>query len=212
MKNIKQKEIKMKDKICNILGYSLLVIGLVGICSSIYIGYIGEKHNKEMMNNFEWDNVLETESIVEISNEDSDESENKSQFANNVIAIINVPKVDIRYPVVEGTTDEILKKSLGHFEGTALAGEVGNFCVAGHRNSSYARYFNRLDEVNIGDEIIVETRTNKYTYIVNKTFKIHESETEVLDQTDEKKITLITCTNGYKPKYRIVVQGILKED
>lgn len=202
----------MKDKVYKILGYSLLTIGLLGICSSFYIGYIGEKHNKEMINSFQWDNVLDVESTVEISNEDSGENENKTQFANNVIAIVNIPKVDIRYPVVEGTTAEILKKSLGHFEGTALAGEVGNFCVAGHRNSSYAKYFNRLDEVNVGDEIIVETRTNKYTYIVNKIFKIHETETEVLDQTDEKKITLITCTNGYKPKYRIVVQGILKEE
>lgn len=200
----------MKDKVYKILGYSLLVIGLVGIGSSFYIGYIGEKHNKELINNFEWDNALEVDSTIDISEEDS--TDKKNQFASNVIAIINIPKVDIRYPVVEGTTADILKKSLGHFEGTALAGEVGNFCVAGHRNSSYAKYFNRLDEVNVGDEIIVETRTNKYTYIVNKTFKIHESETDVLDQTDEKKITLITCTNGYKPKYRIVVQGILKEE
>ena len=200
----------MKDKVYKILGYSLLVIGLVGIGSSFYIGYIGEKHNKELINNFEWDNALDVDSTIDISEEDS--TDKKNQFASNVIAIINIPKVDIRYPVVEGTTADILKKSLGHFEGTALAGEVGNFCVAGHRNSSYAKYFNRLDEVNVGDEIIVETRTNKYTYIVNKTFKIHESETDVLDQTDEKKITLITCTNGYKPKYRSVVQGILKEE
>lgn len=204
----------MKDKLYKILGYTLLIVGVIGIGSSFYIGYVGEKNNKEMIDNFAWDNVLDIESNIDVLEEDSADNntnDKTNQFANNVLAIIKIPKVDIQYPVVEGTTSSILKKSLGHFKGTALAGEVGNFCVAGHRNSSYAKYFNRLDEVNVGDEIVVETRTSQYTYIVNKTFKIHESETGVLDQTDEKKITLITCTNGFKPKYRIVVQGILKE-
>lgn len=204
----------MKDKLYKILGYTLLIVGVIGIGSSLYIGYVGEKNNKEMIDNFAWDNVLDMESNIDVLEEDSADNntnDKTNQFTNNVLAIIKIPKVDIQYPVVEGTTSSILKKSLGHFKGTALAGEVGNFCVAGHRNSSYAKYFNRLDEVNVGDEIVVETRTSQYTYIVNKTFKIHESETGVLDQTDEKKITLITCTNGFKPKYRIVVQGILKE-
>ena len=204
----------MKDKLYKILGYTLLIVGVIGIGSSLYIGYVGEKNNKEMIDNFAWDNVLDMESNIDVLEEDSADNntnDKTNQFTNNVLAIIKIPKVDIQYPVVEGTTSSILKKSLGHFKGTALAGEVGNFCVAGHRNSSYAKYFNRLDEVNVGDEIVVETRTSQYTYIVNKTFKIHESETGVLDQTDEKKITLITCTNGFKPKYRIVVQGTLKE-
>lgn len=204
----------MKDKICKILGYALLVAGLVGIGSSFYIGYVGEKNNKEMIDNFAWDDMLDVETNIDVEKEDATDNnstDNKNLFTNNVLAVVNIPKVDIRYPVVEGTTSSILKKSLGHFKGTALAGDVGNFCVAGHRNSSYAKYFNRLDEVNIGDEILVETRTNQYTYVVTKTFKIHESQSDVLDQTDEKKITLITCTNGFKPKYRIVVQGILKD-
>lgn len=203
----------MKIDIRKTIGYVLLAIGIIGIGSSLCISYIGEKNNKEMMSNFEWDNMFVEDGFNEESNSsDKDGDSSKDLFKNNVIAIVNIPKVDIRYPVVEGTSVETLKKALGHFDGTALAGEVGNFCVAGHRNSSYARYFNRLDEVNVGDEIIVETRTDKYTYIVTKSFKIHENQTEVLDQTQEKKITLITCTNGFKPKYRIVVQGLLKEN
>lgn len=201
----------MTNKLRKIIGYVFLSIGVVGIVGSLYVNYIGEKNNKEMMSNFEWNNMVDDNGAGDVVGSDKNETD-KDLFQNNVIAIVNVPNVDIRYPVVEGTSADILKKALGHFEGTALPGEVGNFCVAGHRNSSYARYFNRLDEVNVGDEIIVETRTNKYTYIVTKTFKIHENQTEVLNQTEEKKITLITCTNGYKPKYRIVVQGLLKED
>lgn len=199
----------MSDKIRKIIGGLLLVTGIVGLSSSFIISYMGEKKNKELIDNFQWETVLE-EPTVDFDENDN-EKKNDDMFKKNVIAVINIPKVEIRYPVVKGTDANTLKKSLGYFEDTAMPGQKGNFAVAGHRNSSYAKYFNRLDEVDVGDEIIVETKEKTYTYIVDKTFKIHETETSVLDQTEDKRITLITCTNGYKPKYRIVVQGVLKE-
>lgn len=200
----------MSEKVRKILGTLLLVAGIIGIVSSFVVSYIGEKKNQEAINSFQWDAILDVDE-PEIVFDKIEEDTSKSELLNkNVIAIINIPKVDIRYPVVKGTDAKTLKKSLGYFEETAMPGQVGNFAVAGHRNSSYAKFFNRLDEVSVGDEIIVETKDNTYTYVVDKTFKIHETETNVLDQTDESRITLITCTNGYKPKYRIVVQGKLK--
>lgn len=198
----------MSDKVRKIIGSLLLVAGVLGLCSSFAISYIGEKRNKEIIDDFQWDTVLD-EPAVDFEEDNKKKEENL--FKKNVVAIVNIPKVDIRYPVVKGTDAGTLKKSLGYFEETAMPGQKGNFAVAGHRNSSYAKYFNRLDEVQVGDEIIVETKEKTYTYVVDKTFKIHETETNVLDQTEDRRITLITCTNGYKPKYRIVVQGVLKE-
>lgn len=202
-----------KEKTKKICGYIMLFLGIVGLTSTFVISYIGEKQNKEMMQHFELDNLL-GDSFFEDSNENNADS-SKSElniFSGNTIAILSVPSVNIKYPVVKGTSSKILKTSLGYFENTALPGQKGNFAVAGHRNSSYAKYFNRLDEVKPGDEIIVETKDNKYTYIVDKTLKIHESETDVLKQSEDARITLITCTNGFKPKYRIVVQGYLQDE
>ena len=195
------------------VGIVLFTLGLLGLIGIFTYNYIGEKRNEELINSFELDKIkydtsYDTSIDTEIISESASDDENV--FKQNVIAIVNIPKVGIRYPVMPGTDPETLRKSLGYFEGTGLPGEVGNFCVAGHRNSSYARYFNRLDEVEVGDEIIVETRNDEFTYIVTNTMKIHESQTEVLDTSDKKMITLITCTNGLKPKYRIVVQGELK--
>lgn len=191
------------------VGIVLFALGFLGLISIFTYKYIGEKKNEELINSFQLDKTIDDTSIdTEVISESTSDEENL--FKQEVIAIVNIPKVGIRYPVVPGTDPETLRKSLGYFEGTGLPGEVGNFCVAGHRNSSYARYFNRLDEVKEGDEIIVETRNDEFTYIVTNTMKIHESQTEILDTSDKKMITLITCTNGFKPKYRIVVQGELK--
>lgn len=191
------------------VGIVLFALGFLGLISIFTYKYIGEKKNEELINSFQLDKTIDDTSIdTEVISESTSDEENL--LKQDVIAIVNIPKVGIRYPVVPGTDPETLRKSLGYFEGTGLPGEVGNFCVAGHRNSSYARYFNRLDEVKEGDEIIVETRNDEFTYIVTNTMKIHESQTEILDTSDKKMITLITCTNGFKPKYRIVVQGELK--
>ena len=191
------------------VGIVLFALGFLGLISIFTYKYIGEKKNEELINSFQLDKTIDDTSIdTEVISESTSDEENL--FKQDVFAIVNIPKVGIRYPVVPGTDPETLRKSLGYFEETGLPGEVGKFCVAGHRNSSYERYYNSLDEVKEGDEIIVETRNDEFTYIVTNTMKIHESQTEILDTSDKKMITLITCTNGFKPKYRIVVQGELK--
>ena len=76
----------MKDKLYKILGYTLLIVGVIGIGSSFYIGYVGEKNNKEMIDNFAWDNVLDIESNIDVLEEDSADNntnDKTNQFANN---------------------------------------------------------------------------------------------------------------------------------
>lgn len=199
----------MYDMLRKILGCFLLILGLFGLIASFFVGYIGEQKNKEIIQNFELYKNVENNDYNE-KTEDYLEEEN-NDYNDDIIAILSIPSVDIKYPVMRGTSSDVLKKSLGYFENTALPGEKGNFAVAGHRNSSYAKFFNRLDEVEKGDEIIVETKNNEYVYVVEKSFEVHETETYVLEQTSDATITLITCVNGFNPKYRIIIQGYLKE-
>lgn len=219
-----------------LFGFALISIGIFGLAYNFIYGYIGEKKSQEVISEFEWfSDGQETDSLSSNGNgtfngnatsgnsvsnnavphkgSEGSKKPNSRQDNNikgKVVAVLTIPAINIKYPVVSGTDPETLKHSLGYFEGTALPGQTGNFAVAGHRNSSYARYFNRLDEIKKGDEIIVETRSNKYVYSVTEVFKVHKNQTDVLNQTKDKSITLITCTNGYKPKYRIIVKGKLK--
>lgn len=76
-----------------------------------------------------------------------------------------IPKfgADFHFTVLEGTTDKILETGPGHYKGTALPGEPGNFSVAGHRVGKGAP-FNDLDLMESCDAIVVETQTHWITY------------------------------------------------
>jgi sortase A len=83
------------------------------------------------------------------------------------LAILRIPRLGSGYHfvVVEGTGYEDLKKGPGHYPGTALPGQVGNFAVAGHR-TTYEAPFNRIDAIRAGDAIVLETRDTWFTYRV----------------------------------------------
>ncbi|MCE6997050.1 class E sortase [Saccharothrix sp. S26] len=72
---------------------------------------------------------------------------------------------DYKFSIVEGTTDRDLEIGPGHYKGTALPGDPGNFSVAGHRVGKGAP-FNDLDLLNSCDAIVVETQTQWFVYRV----------------------------------------------
>ncbi|KAA2263740.1 class E sortase [Solihabitans fulvus] len=70
---------------------------------------------------------------------------------------------DYKFTIVEGTTDADLEIGPGHYKGTALPGQQGNFAVAGHRVGKGAP-FNDLDLLNSCDAIVIETQTDWFVY------------------------------------------------
>ncbi|ALG14439.1 sortase [Kibdelosporangium phytohabitans] len=80
-------------------------------------------------------------------------------------AKLYIPKfgADFHFTVLEGTSDKTLESGPGHYKGTALPGEHGNFSVAGHRVGKGAP-FNDLDLLQSCDAIVIETSTSWYTY------------------------------------------------
>ena len=72
---------------------------------------------------------------------------------------------DYHFTIVEGTNDADLEKGPGHYVGTALPGQVGNFAVAGHRVGKGEPFLN-LDQLQPGDAVVIETVTNWYVYTV----------------------------------------------
>lgn len=70
---------------------------------------------------------------------------------------------DAVYTVLQGTRDEDLRTGPGHYVGTQMPGELGNFALAGHRNGSGA-VFQHLDRLDSCDAVIVETEAQWLTY------------------------------------------------
>ncbi|MDQ1711665.1 MAG: sortase [Frankiaceae bacterium] len=134
------------------------------------------------------------------------------------VAVIRVPRFgrDWAKVVVEGVGVADLRKGPGHYPGTALPGQVGNFVISGHR-TTYGAPFNRVDELRVGDAIVVETRDTWYTYRVGSTEIVRPSAVEVTypvpHQLGEKPkvamITLTSCNPKYSARTRIIVYGTL---
>jgi sortase A len=99
---------------------------------------------------------------------DGGERTNKVELEDGKgFAKLYIPKfgADFHFTVLEGTSDKTLEAGPGHYKGTALPGEQGNFSVAGHRVGKGAP-FNDLDLLQSCDAIVVETQTSWFVYRV----------------------------------------------
>lgn len=123
-----------------------------------------------------------------------------------------IPCLDIRVPVLEGTDSKQLQVSAGHFEGTGALGK-GNYCICGHNSTVYAEIFNDLDKIKAGDEMYlvdIDDKHTKYAYVVTEYRTVEPSETWVLNDFGDNRLTVISCTDD--GKQRQVVVGTLKDD
>ncbi|MBQ8923055.1 MAG: class D sortase [Oscillospiraceae bacterium] len=122
-----------------------------------------------------------------------------------------IPSLNVRVPVLEGTDSKALQVSAGHFEGTGDLGK-GNYCIAGHNSTIYAEIFNGLDQIQIGDEMYlvdVDEKRTRYCYIVTEYKIVEPKQVEVLNDYRDNRLTVISCTDD--GTMRQVVVGILKE-
>ena len=113
--------------------------------------------------------------------------------------------------VVQGVSLADLQRGPGHYPGTALPGETGNFAVAGHRTTYGAPFFN-LDQLRKGDEVIVTARGGKrYTYRVRSQEIVQPSDTWVIEPDPlklgkgTKMLTLTTCNPRFSNAERLIV-------
>ena len=79
-----------------------------------------------------------------------------------------IPKIGVDKIVVEGVGRNDLRKGPGHYPDTPMPGQPGNAAIAGHR-TTYGAPFNRIDELEPGDEILVTTLQGPFTYEVTGT-------------------------------------------
>lgn len=124
---------------------------------------------------------------------------------------LEIPKLGVDVIVVEGTSLAALRAGAGHYPKTALPGEPGNVAIAGHR-TTYGRPFNRLDELQPGDRIVLTTPLARHVYEVN-------TEPYVVEPTDWTPIdsyprsgsflTLTTCTPEGSASLRLVTRAEL---
>lgn len=141
--------------------------------------------------------------------EETEEPVNIDGFA--VRGMMTIEKLDLKEPIVEGADPEALKTGIGIVEPERSPGMLGNFVVAGHRSWTYGKQFSRLNELEAGDSIAVDTTKHSYKYTVTSKFLVKPDDLSVLEQKKDKaEMTLITCEPKYNPTHRLIVKARLE--
>ncbi len=118
-----------------------------------------------------------------------------------VIGIIEIPKINISYPILSKFNDELLKVSPCRFYGS-YPNTIGNMCVAGH-NYDDNRFFGNLKSLEIRDKInIYDSNNCIVSYYIYDKFEIEDSNTSCTNQNThgKREITLVTCNNFNKKR------------
>lgn len=127
---------------------------------------------------------------------------------------LRIPVMFLDSPVREVTVDmgewQVSPMDIGHHEGTANPGEVGNVVLAAHRDINSA-LFRDLDRLAPGDDIYVSNALGEYHYTVTESFVVNPNDTAVMDPTGDKRLTLITCTPIGIDTQRLIVVAQLNE-
>ncbi len=129
---------------------------------------------------------------------------------SEVMARINIPKINIKLPIYHGTSDEVLANGIGHLSTSSLpvGGKNTRAILSGHRGMAEADMFTRLNELEVGDLIFIEVLNEKLAYAVTDTQVILPEETEMLNiVANEDILTLVTCTPIYTNTHRLIVNA-----
>lgn len=110
-------------------------------------------------------------------------------------AILKIPCIDLTYPVLSKTSDELLKISLNKYWGNG-PNQIGNYCIVGHNYAS-GKMFGKLHRMGIGDTAILEKDGKSVTYEAYDKFVVEPDDVSCTSQLTggRREITLITCSN-----------------
>ena len=110
-----------------------------------------------------------------------------------VIGEIEVPRLGLKAIVVQGDSEKLLRRAVGHLPETALPGETGNVALAAHRDG----LFRPLRNILPGDTITLKTPDREFQYQVEWTAVVPPTAVRVLQPTLEPMLTLVTCFPFY---------------
>ena len=141
---------------------------------------------------------------------------------------IIIPRISQNIPIVRISTDSLIKRDwtalenemqdalqngVVHYPGTSLPGQHGNVVVTGH--SSYFPWdpgrfkdvFALLHDVEVGDKVVIYYKQQKYIYEIDEIEVVTPDDIDVLKQTPEDTLTLITCTPVGTNLKRLIVKA-----
>ena len=150
---------------------------------------------------------FEVENVIQETNTNENVEEKTEEIKE--AWYLEIPKINLKADIREGTTKEIMEDYIGHFEETKKVN--GNIGLAAHNRGYKNNYFARLKELKEGDSIFYNYQGEIKEYEVTKHVIIKDTDWSYLEDTKDNRITLITCVEN-EPEYRRCIQGEEKEE
>lgn len=120
------------------------------------------------------------------------------------LGILTISDLNIQVPVFNGADDYILERGAGRIKGMGKMDGLGNLGISAHRDS----FFRGLKDIELGDEVLVQTTRGVDRYAVSEIRIVDKHDHTVLEETGDKRLTLVTCYPfyyaGHAPKRFIV--------
>ena len=129
---------------------------------------------------------------------------------DGTMGYIEIPKINVNLPIFHGTSEEVLKKGVGHIDTTPLpiGGEGNHSVLSAHRGLPSAKLFTDLDKLEIDDVFMIKMLTETLVYRIDQIKVVEPTDTQYLQAEEgEDYITLITCTPYAINTHRMLVRG-----
>ncbi len=186
-------------KIYNLI-LTILIIAALIVGTLIII-----KYGKNHINEKEIDATIENIEN-QFSNLQEGEQIESSYKGYQIEGILEIPKIDIKYPILNQTSETAMKVSVTKFWGPQ-PNEIGNYTIAAHNNKD-GTMFGKTKYLKIGDIIKITNLKNvTLEYQVFDIYSIDPDDVSCVESVEEgtREVTLITCTNGHKN--RLIVKA-----
>ena len=179
--------------------YKMLLILLI-ILAVILGGIIFNKQHEDFVydsENKELVNLFHEQEKENSKNDKASKQVDLKYKGYNVIGLIEIPAIDLEYPIIEKTTKLTMATSISRFSGGEI-NEYGNVSLAGHNNYS-GTMFGKNKKLKLNDSILLTDLSGRtIEYEIYDIFVTDPNDTKILETNDETKreVTLITCKNG----------------
>lgn len=141
---------------------------------------------------------IETADVSRVSSEEPIIKTDEIDFSNtDILGSISIPRINLLYPIYDGATDENLMKGVARVEGTSypVGGLNTNSVIAGHTGVLNHVFFTNINQLKMGDKIIIQNKMEMLTYEVYKTSVVYPDEVSALAVVpSQDTLTLLTCT------------------
>lgn len=196
-----KKTKKQRFKVQFIVSVYLIYVTLFAYFLNIEIRNSKEITSKQLADNY---NILR---LYNNTNSYDSSLYNKDGQVFSVIGMIEIPKINIYYPIITEYNEDLLKISPCRVSGP-MPNEIGNLCIAGHNYDNY-RFFSKVLKLSNNDEIIIHDLSgSKISYMITDIYEVLANDLSPLENTNKskKQVTLITC-NNFNSTTRIIIKA-----